>query len=213
LHGCRIVHFMIHDRLAFGGTLVAVGLLYLWLVEFPLCRRQAWAWWLLLVSGTVGFGSFLTYRAYGYLDTWHAVATLALLPCFVVGLVRSRPTLAAPRGIRSLLVPAAPVRWRSADGIGRVSLLSAAVGMVGAGLTILAVGMTCVFVPQDLTYMGVSAEELHVLNPRLVPLIAHDRAGRGSAAACAVRGWCCSSQCGAASRRGRCGKCWRWQAR
>ena len=28
LHGCRIVHFMIHDRVSFGGALVAVGLLY-----------------------------------------------------------------------------------------------------------------------------------------------------------------------------------------
>ena len=32
LHGCRIVHFMVHDRLSFGGALVAVGLLYLWLI-------------------------------------------------------------------------------------------------------------------------------------------------------------------------------------
>ena len=37
--GCRIVHFMMHDRAAFGGTLVAVGLLYLWLAEFPLRHR------------------------------------------------------------------------------------------------------------------------------------------------------------------------------
>ena len=26
---CRIVHFMIHDRVSFGGTLVAIGTLYL----------------------------------------------------------------------------------------------------------------------------------------------------------------------------------------
>ena len=36
LHGCRIVRFMLHDRGAFGGALVAIGVLYLWLVEFPL---------------------------------------------------------------------------------------------------------------------------------------------------------------------------------
>src|SRR5205823_11110667 len=44
-HDCRIVHFMFHDRVAFGGTLLAVGLLYLWLAEFPLKQRLAWAWW------------------------------------------------------------------------------------------------------------------------------------------------------------------------
>jgi hypothetical protein len=43
----------------------------------------------------------------------------------------------------------------------------------------MAVGMTRVFVPQDLEYMGVTVAELHALNPRLVPLIAHDRAGFG----------------------------------
>jgi hypothetical protein len=46
------------------------------------------------------------------------------------------------------------------------------------------VGMTAVFVPQDLGYMGVSLQELHALNPRLVPLIAHDRAGFGGAVCC-----------------------------
>ena len=28
--GCRIVGFMFHDRVAFGGTLIAVAILYLW---------------------------------------------------------------------------------------------------------------------------------------------------------------------------------------
>src|SRR5262252_1518478 len=33
---CRIVRFMFHDRVAFGGTLIAVAILYLWLALFPL---------------------------------------------------------------------------------------------------------------------------------------------------------------------------------
>jgi hypothetical protein len=73
INECRIVHFMIHDRVSFGGALVGIGFLYLWLVEFPLRQRQAWAWWLLLLSGAMGFGSFLLYLGYGYLDTWHGV--------------------------------------------------------------------------------------------------------------------------------------------
>ena len=51
--------------------------------------------------------------------------------------------------------------------------------MVLAGATILTVGMTRVFVPQDLEFMRVSIAELDAANPRLVPLIAHDRAGFG----------------------------------
>ena len=51
--------------------------------------------------------------------------------------------------------------------------------MLLAGATILTVGMTRVFVPQDLEFMGVRIADLNAANPRLVPLIAHDRAGFG----------------------------------
>jgi hypothetical protein len=29
ISGCRVVHFMLHDRVAFGGSLVAIGALYI----------------------------------------------------------------------------------------------------------------------------------------------------------------------------------------
>ena len=57
--------------------------------------------------------------------------------------------------------------------------------MLGGGLTILVLGSTYVFVPQDLVYMGLRVEDLQALNPHLVPLIAHDRAGFGGAVCCA----------------------------
>jgi hypothetical protein len=44
--------------------------------------------------------------------------------------------------------------------------------------------MTRVFVPQDLGYMQMTADELRLINPRLVPLIAHDRAGFGGGLCC-----------------------------
>ena len=82
---CRVVGFMFHDRVAFGGTLIAISVLYAWMAAVPLRAREAWAWWAFAVSGVLGFGSFLAYLGYGYLDSWHAAATLALLPVFVVG--------------------------------------------------------------------------------------------------------------------------------
>src|SRR5438128_1562909 len=51
---CRIVRFMFHDRVAFGGTLVAIAALYLWLACFPLRHGAVWAWRAFLVSGTLG---------------------------------------------------------------------------------------------------------------------------------------------------------------
>ncbi len=192
INECRIVHFMFHDRVSFGGSLIAIAVLYLWLAEFPLKHGEAWAWWLLLVSGIVGFTSFLTYLGYGYLDTWHGAATLVLLPCFIGGLWLSRThVVEATRANgstapwRRLLRPSDGADWRSVAGIGRVCLLAAAVGMIGAGLTIQFIGMTQVFVPTDLTYMGLTRDALNAINPNLIPLIAHDRAGFGGGVATA----------------------------
>ena len=173
---CRILHFMIHDRISFGGVLVAIGTVYLWLTIFPLRRHEAWAWSALASSGLVGFLSFLAYLGYGYLDTWHGVATLALIVMFLGGMVRSR-------GLRRRRLEAIPIELRSALGAGRALLLLSSVGIGLAGLTIMTVGMTTVFVPQDLEFMGMTREAIPAINPHLVPLIAHDRAGFGGALA------------------------------
>jgi len=181
VNACRIVYFMFHDRVAFGGALIATGALYLWLAEFPLRQRKAWAWWLFVVSGVSGFGSFLAYLGYGYLDTWHGVATLVLLPCFITGLVRSRPLLEQPRGFQSLFIRGANPPWLSSFGVGQALLLATAAGMIVGGLTVMTFGMTRVFVPQDLTFMGLARSDLQTINAHLIPLIAHDRAGFGGA--------------------------------
>ena len=174
LNACRIVHFMIHDRVSFGGVLIAIAVMYLWLILFPL-RLEAWAWWALALSGAAGFLSFLGYLGYGYLDTWHAVATLVLLPLFGSGLVFTR------RIPNRVAIERPRFDLRSRPGRGRALLLLSTLGIVVAGLTILGVGITRVFVPQDLQFIGLSRLELEAVNPNLVPLIAHDRAGFGGA--------------------------------
>lgn len=179
LHGCRVVHFMAHDRVSFGGALIAVGTMYLWLVAFPLKRGEPWSWWVFLLSGISGFGSFLAYLGYGYLDTWHGVATLVLLPIFIAGLVMSRKRLTRPKGLASILKPAMRLSLSTFQGLARILFVFVALGMVAGGLTIMVVGMTRVFVPQDLQFMQISADQVRAINPRLVPLIAHDRAGFG----------------------------------
>ena len=172
---CRIVHFMAHDRVAFGGSILSIGLIYLWTAFGPLRRGESWAWWTLLFSGLLGFASFLTYLGTGYLDVWHGWATLALLPCFAIGLARTWPG----KELRGLRAPGARAWLWSPAGQGRALLLFTAAGMILAGLTIMTVGMTSVFVRQDLEYMGITSGELRAINPKLIPLIAHDRAGFG----------------------------------
>jgi len=174
LHGCRILHFMIHDRVSFGGVLVAVSVVYAWLTLFPLRRGESWAWWTLALSGTAGFLSFLAYLGYGYLDTWQGAAKLTLLPSFAAGLIRAR-------ALRRVRIEPRRLDLRSAGGIGSALLLLASAGITIAGLVIMTVGMTTVFVPQDLEFIGETSAAIGAINPHLLPLIAHDRAGFGGA--------------------------------
>lgn len=174
----HLVHFMFHDRTAYCGTLLAIGLAYWWLAEFPLKAGEEWAWWAYAISGAAGFLSFLAFLQYGYLDTWHATATLLLLPTFVVGLIRARSCVSGRLSIRRawpkhLPPEQARARW------GRLLLLSCAAGLTLAGLTIVAIGMSVVFVPQDLTFMQLNRAQLQAISPMLIPVIAHDRSGFG----------------------------------
>jgi hypothetical protein len=183
---CRILHFMIHDRISFGGVLVAIAVVYAWLALFPLAVGEAWAWWTLAASSATGFASFLAYLGYGYLDSWHGIATLSLLtldraqplsllPLVSAGLLRTR-------WARSSVEPAR-LRLRTAAGAGRALLLLSAAGIAVAGVVITTVGMTSVFVPQDLEYIGWTRDAIAAVADRLVPIIAHDRAGFGGALA------------------------------
>lgn len=172
----HLLGFMFHDRVAYGGSLLAIGAGYLWLAAFPMRQvRAAWAWWALFFSGGVGFLAFLTYLGQGYLDTWHGVATLFLLPVFAAGLWRSR---AAGSSLRSIWMqrPGGPdsyARW------GRILLGACAVGIILAGATIAAFGMTRVFVPSDLRFIGLDTPALSRISHSLIPVISHDRAGFG----------------------------------
>lgn len=181
LASCRVVDFMVHDRAAFGGTMSAVGILYVWLTVFPLSRGEQWAWWTLLISGVVGFLSFFAYLGYGYLDTWHGVGTVLLLPLFVVGLwrARERALAGAPLTVRAVFRQGGWLDRRDRCTLGRVLLLIGAAATASGGLAVLRVGIGDTFVPEDLKFIGLSAAELRRVNARLVPLLAHDRAGFG----------------------------------
>lgn len=164
---------------AFGGTLMGLGVLYTWLTVFPLSRGEQWAWWIWLASGVVGFLSFFAYLGYGYLDTWHGLGTLLLLPLFVGGLWRTRGRSGAPLEPRRVWRHGGRLEARDHYTLGRSLLLLGAAATAFGGLAILRVGVGDTFVPEDLDFIGLSAAELRAANPRLVPLLAHDRAGFG----------------------------------
>jgi hypothetical protein len=171
----RLLGFMFHDRVAYGGSLLAIGAGYLWLAAFPLERRTPWASWALLISGTIGFLAFLTYLGQGYLDTWHGIATLFLLPIYLLGVWRSHPQNLSFRAVwtHCPAIQCAQERW------GRLLLGACAAGLILAGATIAIFGMTTVFVPSDLRFIGLTPSNLAHFSPSLIPVISHDRAGFG----------------------------------
>src|SRR6201988_3877401 len=56
IRDCRVVHFMFHDRVSFGGSLIAIGVLYMWLGEVSLKNRRPWGGGVLGVRGGRGLG-------------------------------------------------------------------------------------------------------------------------------------------------------------
>jgi hypothetical protein len=69
-------------------------------------------------------------------------------------------------------------RWRS--GLwGQLAFVAIGAGLAAGGAIICVLGASVVFVPSDLDFLGTTAAALDAANARLLPLIAHDRAGLG----------------------------------
>jgi dihydroorotate dehydrogenase len=172
----RLLPFMTHDRVTLAGTMVSIGILYANLAFYGVRHGLHWAWNAIRVSALLGFSSFFLFVLFGYFDWLHALASLVLLPFFVIG-------LRAPMPVRQ----PSPALDLENDRIWRVGLVgqflfvAIGLGLMLAGMTIAGYGAITVFVPQDLNFMGISRAALEQANARLLPLVAHDRSGFGGA--------------------------------
>jgi hypothetical protein len=170
----RLLDFMAHDRVSLAGTMVAIGVMYLGISLGGIRRGLHWAQQSVFASAFVGFASFFLFLGFGYLDTFHAFVTAVLLQLLLLAL-HSRlgtytPEVAPPlRGDRV---------WRRSLW-GQLLLVIHGFALLAVGTVISAIGVTKVFVPEDLEFMGTTAQVLSEANARLVPLVAHDRATLG----------------------------------
>lgn len=170
----RLLDFMAHDRVSLAGTMIAIGAMYLSLSLCGIRRGLHWAQQSVFISAVTGFASFFLFLGLGYLDMFHAFVTAVLFQLLLLAMhSRLGPHLpdVAPR-LRE------DWDWRRANW-GQLLLVLHGFGLLGAGLTISVIGVTEVFVPQDLEFMRTTAEELSGAHARLVPLVAHDRATLG----------------------------------
>lgn len=171
----NLLHFMSHDRITLAGTMISIGILYYQIAANGLQHGLHWSKTALAVSGVVGFSSFFLYLGYGYFDPLHAITAAALLPMFVLSM-RNNPD----RPYRKPVNRRNDRVWRLAMW-GQLCFVVLGFALAAGGITIAVVGMTQVFVPEDLAFMQVTPAELEAANPHLIPLIAHDRAGFGGA--------------------------------
>ena len=170
----RLLAFMAHDRVTLAGSMVAIGLLYVVLSMFGIRRGLHWARQAVLVSAFTGFASFFLFLGFGYLDTFHAFVTAALLQLMLLGVharlgiytPATRPDLRGDRAWRLSL-------W------GQLLLVFHGFALLAAGVVISLIGVTQVFVHEDLMFMQTTAATLAASNSRLIPLVAHDRATLG----------------------------------
>jgi len=170
----KLLAFMQHDRISLAGTMLAIAVLYVFLSWHGIRRGAHWAMVAVLVSAVVGFVSFFLFLGFGYFDPFHAFVT-AIMFQFLLMAWQGDLTAAEFTSLPNLRETAA---WRWAQW-GQLIFVIHAAGLVCAGTIIAGVGCTSVFVREDLQFMEVCPSDLTLANPRLIPLIAHDRASFG----------------------------------
>ncbi|MBP1995855.1 hypothetical protein [Paenibacillus eucommiae] len=171
----RLLPFMSHDRVTLAGTMISIGILYAQLARYGLGKGLHWSKTALFISCLVGFSSFFLYLGYGYFDPLHGLVAILLLPMFILSMrtKANRPSLDPPNLVNDR-------SWRLAQW-GQLMFVSLGSALAVGGITISFIGVTDVFVATDLAYLCTTPEFLAMYNERLVPLIAHDRAGFGGA--------------------------------
>lgn len=171
-----VLSFMAHDRMTLSGTMISGGIIYMQLARYGIRHGLHWARKAVNVGGVIGFLGILLFIGYGYFDWLHGLFWLILLPFFIVGFVKSRTAKGSPTSTNLYNHKS----WKLSL-FGQLSFILLGASLAVGGVVISLVGVSNVFVPTDLSYLCMSPEVLNDFNERLIPVIAHDRAGFGSA--------------------------------
>lgn len=103
----RLLSFIAHDRAGFGGALVSVGVAVALIAAWGWERGQAWVWWALFASGSVGFGLALAiHLGAGYTDFLHVAPIYVGIGFTAVSLALGRRFLLAANPPAQARVPA-----------------------------------------------------------------------------------------------------------
>lgn len=170
----RLFAFMAHDRATLAGTMLGLGWLYVAVAWSAIRRGRHGARTAVIASACAGFVSFFAFFGFGYFDTLHAFVAAVLLQLTIqimVGQTRANP-------IDSEEIDDEDAAWRAAQW-GQLLWVIHGAGLLIAGAVILSIGMTSVFVSEDLNFLCLTLDQARELGTRLVAVVAHDRATLG----------------------------------
>ncbi|WP_064093526.1 dihydroorotate dehydrogenase [Rossellomorea aquimaris] len=172
----RILQFMAHDRMTLAGTMISGGIVYMNLAFHGVKRGLRWSKQAIDIGAISGFLGIFLSIGYGYFDWLHLLFWLVLFPFYLYGYILTKGITGTPvssnRKNHSI--------WLHSL-YGQLAFVLLGFSFVLGGLVISYMGITSVFVPTDLLYLCMPQELLNQFNQNLIPVIAHDRAGFGSA--------------------------------
>jgi hypothetical protein len=170
----RLFAFMAHDRATLAGTMLGLGWLYLSLGWHGIRRDVHGAKAAVVASALTGFASFFAFFGFGYFDALHAFVAAVLFQITVqilVGRTGGKPTQVGPVDNEDGI-------WRHAQWSQLLWIIHA-FGLLIAGGVILGIGMTSVFVREDLDFLCLTGSQALELGDRMIGVVAHDRATLG----------------------------------
>lgn len=170
----KLFSFMAHDRATLAGTMIGLGWTYIIIGFCGIRRSEHGAKSAIVSSALAGFISFFAFFGFGYFDTLHAFVAAVLFQITVQimvgrsgGVSEAKIVIDLDDGVRTRAL------W------GQLFWLVHAGGLLIAGLVIIVVGVSSVFVTEDLDFLCMTLEEIRAMGSKIVAVVAHDRATLG----------------------------------
>lgn len=171
-----ILFFMSHDRMALAGTMISGGIIYLQLARHGLKNNLHYAKIAFHSAAIVGFIGIFLFIGYGYFDWLHGLFWLVLLPIYYFSFKEGKRIIGSPASSHGNNDQA----WKYGL-YGQLMFVILGFFITIGGIVISTIGVSKVFVSTDLSFLCMSPEMLESISQNLIPVIAHDRAGFGSA--------------------------------
>ncbi|WP_246589545.1 dihydroorotate dehydrogenase [Desertibacillus haloalkaliphilus] len=171
-----ILPFMLHDRMSLAGTMISGGILYIQVARHGIQGGLHWAKVAFHSAAIIGFLGIFLFIGFGYFDWLHGLFWLILLPIYYFSYKEGKTATGSPYSIHGHNDRA----WTYGLYGQLMFILLGSLILIG-GIVISTIGVTSVFVSTDLTYLCMTPDMLDRLSSTLIPVIAHDRAGFGSA--------------------------------